>query len=178
MGQKWKWSLTVYFRHDLESDGLKRYPSQQQTALVFLPSKGRRSMISLVTIPDTIRTGLARYREVFCRDEGFDHISRYVTGWLLSPNKTLQGIYDLQVWGQEPSPSRRAMPAAVFEAGWHTEALMPRHRAVIAGESRTRGVRCSVWIGPMPITIEGRRSGACHGPGTMWSTGWRIIKRS
>jgi hypothetical protein len=32
--------------------------------------------------------GLAPYREVFCRAEGFDHLSRYVTGLLLSPNKT------------------------------------------------------------------------------------------
>src|SRR4029450_13350448 len=31
------------------------------------------------------------------RDEGFEHVSRYVTGLILSPNKTLQGIYDLQV---------------------------------------------------------------------------------
>ena len=46
-------------------------------------------MFLLVTIPDTIRTGLPPYREVFCREEGFDHISRYVTGLLLSPNKTL-----------------------------------------------------------------------------------------
>jgi hypothetical protein len=96
-------------------------------------------MVPLVTIPDTIRTGLAPYREVFCRDEGFDHISRYVTGLLLSPNKTLQGIYDLQVWSKEPAPSRRTMHAAVFEAGWHTEALMPRHRAVIADEYRGQG---------------------------------------
>ena len=37
---------------------------------------------------------MAPYREVFCRAEGFDHVSRYVTGLLLSPNKTLQGIYE------------------------------------------------------------------------------------
>ena len=54
-------------------------------------------MVPLVGVPETIRRGLAPYREVFCRAEGFDHISRYVTGLLLSPNKTLQGIYDAGV---------------------------------------------------------------------------------
>jgi hypothetical protein len=96
-------------------------------------------MLPLVTIPGTIRAGLTPYREVFCREEGFDHISRYVTGLLLSPNKTLQGIYDFQIWGKETPPSRRAMHAAVFEAGWASEGLMPRHRAVIAGEHRGQG---------------------------------------
>jgi hypothetical protein len=62
-----------------------------------------------------------------------------VTGLLLSPNKTLQGLYDVQVWESEHAPSRRAMHAAVFEAGWDAEALMPRHRAVIAREHRGRG---------------------------------------
>ena len=33
-------------------------------------------------------------------------------------------------------PSRQAMHAAVFEAGWDAEALMPHHRAVIAHEHR------------------------------------------
>ena len=51
-------------------------------------------MVPLVGVPETIRRGLAPYREVFCRAEGFDHGSRYVTGLLLSPNKTLQGLYD------------------------------------------------------------------------------------
>jgi hypothetical protein len=82
---------------------------------------------------------LAPYRDVFCREAGFEHISRYVTGLLLSPNKTLQGLYDGQVWESEHAPSRRAMHAAVFEAGWDAEALMPRHRAVIAREHRGRG---------------------------------------
>jgi len=96
-------------------------------------------MLPIVGVPETIRRGMAPYRDVFCRDAGFEHISRYVTGLLLSPNKTLQGLYDAQVWAREPAPSRRAMHAAVFEAGWDAEALMPRHRAVIAREHRGRG---------------------------------------
>jgi hypothetical protein len=96
-------------------------------------------MLPIVGVPETIRRGMAPYRDVFCREAGFEHISRYVTGLLLNPNKTLQGLYDAQVWAREPAPSRRAMHAAVFEAGWDAEALMPHHRAVIARDYRGRG---------------------------------------
>ena len=96
-------------------------------------------MLPLVGVPETLRHGLAPYREVFCRAEGFDHISRYVTGLILSSNKTLQGIYAGQVWEPGVSRSRRAMHEAVFEAGWDAEALMPRHREVVAGAHRGRG---------------------------------------
>jgi hypothetical protein len=95
--------------------------------------------VPLIGVPGTIRCGLAPYRDVFCRVEGFEHISRYVTGLLLSPHKTLQGIYDLQVWEPGAPHSRRAMHEAVFEAGWDAEALMPRHRAVIARAHRGCG---------------------------------------
>jgi len=96
-------------------------------------------MVPLVGVPETIRCGLAPYRDVFCRAEGFDHVSRYVTGLILSPNKTLQGIYHGQVWEPDMPRSRRAMHEAVFEAGWEAEALMPRHREVVAGAHRGRG---------------------------------------
>jgi membrane-anchored protein YejM (alkaline phosphatase superfamily) len=56
-------------------------------------------------------------RALFCRDAGFAHIGRYVTGLILSPNKTLQGIYALQVWEDNTHSSRRAMHEAIFEAG-------------------------------------------------------------
>ena len=65
-------------------------------------------------------------------------MSRYVTGLLVNPNKTLQGIYANQVW-PEKKPSRRAMPEAVFEADWAAEELLPRHRRLIAPEHRHRG---------------------------------------
>jgi hypothetical protein len=93
-------------------------------------------MVPLVGVPETIRCGLAPYRDMCCRAEGFEPISRYVTGLLLSPNKTLQGIYARQRWGPGAPHSRRAMHEAVFEAGWDAEALMPRHRAVIARAHR------------------------------------------
>jgi hypothetical protein len=96
-------------------------------------------MMPLVGVPETIRRGLAPYRDMFCRAEGFEHISRYVTGLILSPHKTLQGIYDMQVWEPGGAHSRRAMHEAVFEAGWAADALMPHHRAVIAGAHRGCG---------------------------------------
>jgi len=95
-------------------------------------------MLPITRVPETIATGMAKFRSVFCRDEGFEHVSRYVTGLIVSPNKTLQGIYDLQVW-ERPAPSRRAMHAGVFEAGWDDTALMQRHREAIAGAYRGHG---------------------------------------
>ena len=64
-------------------------------------------MIPIVEVPQTIAEQMKNYRDIFCREEGFDHVSRYVTGLIISPNKTLQGIYDLQVWENE-APSRRS----------------------------------------------------------------------
>lgn len=97
-------------------------------------------LLPLVGVPAVVKDGLEPYREVFCREAGFEHVSRYVTGLLLSPNKTLQGIYAQQVWPDKPGVSRRAMHAAVFEAGWDSEGLLPRHRAVVAAEHRGRGL--------------------------------------
>ena len=104
-------------------------------------------MLPLVEVPETVRQGMLPYREVFCREAGFDHVRRSVTGLILSPNKTLQGIYDLQVWDEHQAPSRRAMHEAVFEAGWDAAALLPRHREVMAPEHRGRGreVLCLDW---------------------------------
>ena len=82
-------------------------------------------MLPIVGVPETIRQGLVQYRTVFCREAGFEHVSRSVTGLILSPNKTLQGMHALQVWGDAPSPSRRAMHEAVFAAGWAAEELTP-----------------------------------------------------
>lgn len=81
-------------------------------------------MLPLVGVPPTIAAGIKNYREVFCREAGFEHVSRYVSGLVLSPNKTLQGIYAQQVLPDGEEVSRRAMHAAVFEAGWGPEALM------------------------------------------------------
>jgi len=95
-------------------------------------------MLPITQVPETVRNGMANYRDVFCRDEGFDHVSRYVTGLIISPNKTLQGIYDLQVWDGK-KPSRRSMHGSVFETGWGSDRLIQEHRAVVAPDHRGRG---------------------------------------
>lgn len=96
-------------------------------------------MLPLVGIPPTIEVGLAPYRKIFCRTPGFEQVSRYISGLILSPNKTLPGIYGQQVWPEGEGVSRRAMQAAVFEAGWDSEGLLPCHRAVVAADHRGRG---------------------------------------
>jgi len=95
-------------------------------------------MLPMVEVPETIRRGMAEYRDVFCRDEGFEHVSRYVAGLMISPNKTVQGIYDWQVYEGE-QPSRRAMHEAIFEAGWDDDDLMVQHRARVARDHQGRG---------------------------------------
>jgi hypothetical protein len=95
-------------------------------------------MLPVVGVPETVGKGLRPYRDLFRRDEGFEYVSRYVTGLLVNPNKTLQGSYANQVW-PEKKPSRRARHEAVFEADWNAEELLPRHRARIAPEHRNRG---------------------------------------
>ncbi len=95
-------------------------------------------MLPIVETPLTIQKWMNQYRAVFCRDEGFDHVSRFVTGLIISPNKTLQGIYDLQRW-EGVKPSRRAMHEAVFEAGWDADDIMRQHRTVVAKDHRGHG---------------------------------------
>jgi len=61
-------------------------------------------MLPVVGVPETIRRGLRPYRDLFRRAEGFEHVSRYVTGLIVSPNKTLQGIYAQHVWEESFDP--------------------------------------------------------------------------
>lgn len=89
-------------------------------------------MLPIVKVPFTIAEGMKKYREIFFRDKGFEHVSRYMSGLVLSANKTLQGIYAQQVWPEGESVSRRAMHAAVFDAGWSVEELMKKHRANVS----------------------------------------------
>ncbi len=49
-------------------------------------------MLPFVGVPTAIAKGMSAYRDVFGREEGFEHVSRYVSGLRLSENKTLQGI--------------------------------------------------------------------------------------
>jgi hypothetical protein len=68
-------------------------------------------MLPLTGVPPTVAREMKEYREVFCRDEGFEHISRYVSGLILSPNKTLQGIHAQQAWPEGEEVSRRVVDA-------------------------------------------------------------------
>jgi hypothetical protein len=93
----------------------------------------------LVGIGTTLQQFMVAYREVFCREVGFDHVSRYINGLLLSANKTLQGIYAQIVWPEGQQVSRRAMHESVFESGWSRDTLMQCHRQTIAPHYRGRG---------------------------------------
>jgi DDE superfamily endonuclease len=95
-------------------------------------------MLPVVGIPKTVQRQMRPYRDLFRRSEGFEYVSRYVTGLLISPNKTSQGIYAAQVW-EGTKPGYRAMHEAVFEAEWKAEELLSRHRGLIAPEHRNRG---------------------------------------
>ena len=97
-------------------------------------------LMPMVGVVPSIARQLSSYRDAFCRAAGLTHISRYISGLLLSSNKTLQGIYAQQVWAEGEAVSRRAMHEAVFEAGWDVEALMVKHRSVVAREHRGREV--------------------------------------
>jgi hypothetical protein len=62
-----------------------------------------------------------------------------VTGWLLSPHKTLPGSDATPVWQDGARPSRRARPAAGCEAGWAVAGLRLRHRKLVGPAPRGRG---------------------------------------
>jgi hypothetical protein len=74
-------------------------------------------MLPITTVPESVARAMKRFRGLFGCEEGFEPVCRFITGLIPSPNKTMQGIYDCQVWEGE-KPSRRAMPEAVFDTGW------------------------------------------------------------
>jgi hypothetical protein len=73
------------------------------------------------------------------RQKGFEQVCRYISGLLLSPNKTLEGIHAQQIWEEGDKVNRRGMHAVVFEAPWNSEGLMPQHREVVAADHRGKG---------------------------------------
>jgi len=95
-------------------------------------------MLPITEVPKSIASGMSNYRNVFCKDEGFEHVSRYVTGLIISPNKTLQGIYDIQVW-KGKNPTRRAMHQSVFESGWDSDDLIKQHRKFVSSSHKGQG---------------------------------------
>lgn len=95
-------------------------------------------LLPIVEVPKTIAEEMEKYREVFLREKGFEHIKRYVSGLILSTNKTLTGIYDVQVWEGE-KPTSRAMHEAVFEAPWSSEKLIKKHKEIISEKYKGKG---------------------------------------
>jgi hypothetical protein len=100
--------------------------------------KGKAALCPIVGIPQTLAKGMESFRKLFCRAEGFEPIGRLITGLVLSPPKTLPGIYALQGWEGE-APSRRAMHEAVFEKGSDSAAFLKQHRTPVAQTSPGRG---------------------------------------
>ena len=96
-------------------------------------------MIPLVGVPKSIGEYLEQYRELFKRQKGFETVSRFITGLILSPNKTLEGIHSQQLWQEGRKLKRRAMHHAVFEPGWDSEQMMPKHREIIASDHQEKG---------------------------------------
>ena len=96
-------------------------------------------MIPLVGVPKSIAESLEKYRELFPRAKGFETVSRFITGLILSPNKTLEGIHSQQFWEEGDAIKRRAMHHGVFEAGWKSEEIMPKHREIVASEHKGQG---------------------------------------
>lgn len=96
-------------------------------------------MIPVVEVPKSIAEYLEKYRELFNRQKGFETVSRFITGLILSPNKTLEGIYQQQFWEEGKGLKRRAMHHTVFEAGWKSEQMMSKHREIIASEHKGKG---------------------------------------
>jgi len=95
-------------------------------------------MRPITGVPETLARGMAGFRDLCCRAEGCEHVSRSVTGLILSPNQTRQGSDDLHVW-EHRTPSRRALHEAVVEAGWDSHAVLQRHRMPVARAHQGRG---------------------------------------
>lgn len=88
-------------------------------------------MFPILVVPQNVREWMDNFRNYFHREAGFDYVCRYVAGLIISPNKTLQGIHDLQVW-EDKEPRCRTMHEAVFETDWGSGQLMPCHRKLVS----------------------------------------------
>src|SRR5947208_16080154 len=88
-------------------------------------------MLPIIRVPEILAKGMESFRKIFCRAEGFEHICRFITGLILSPNKTLQGIYDLQVW-EGGAPEQEGQPEAGFWFGVDWAGVSYHPLAVVA----------------------------------------------
>jgi|SRR5262245_11870239 len=72
-------------------------------------------MVLMTGVPPTIANGMQNYHDVFFREAGYEHVSRYVSGLVLSKNKTLQAIHAQQVWPEGKEVSRSFYPLFLFD---------------------------------------------------------------
>lgn len=88
-------------------------------------------MLPLIGLPYTIKQGFEPEKGVFPRPSEYRHVSHYLTGLLLSPNKTRQGIHSQFVFEDEAASRRRVMQEAVMAGQWTPENMMSQHRQVV-----------------------------------------------
>jgi hypothetical protein len=107
--------------------------------------------------------GMATLRPRCWREAGWAHVSRSGTGLVVRPHTTLQGRDALQ-GGDRQAPSRRAMHAGVFAAGWADTARRPRHCAAVAGASRGSGRAVMALAWPLVHPARGPKRSAVRRP--------------
>ncbi len=90
-------------------------------------------MCAIVEIPDSIREYIKSYEDIFFGENEFELVGRYITGLIISPNKTLQGIYDIQRW-PDGNISRRSMHNKIFNGSWDYQEIMANHRSNVAAD--------------------------------------------
>ena len=74
-------------------------------------------MLPMVGVPETMWKGLRLYRDLLGRAEGFEHVSRYVSGLIVSSNKTVQGIYAQKCRKGRNRVGARCMKRSLKRAG-------------------------------------------------------------
>ena len=119
-------------------------------------SRATADMVPIPGLPATIARGMAGFRALCGRRDGVAPVSRDVSGLVLSPNQTWQGLDARQVWDRDP-PSRRARPAAVCEAGGESPAVITRPRVPVARDHHGRGREVISRDGTLAPHARGRR---------------------
>src|SRR5919108_1609279 len=84
------WGMIAPWRHSLSADACAAHAERIAHGI----QMSKDHMLPITGVPETIARGMAGFRDLLCRKEGFEHASRYVTGLIISPNKTRQGIDD------------------------------------------------------------------------------------
>jgi len=95
-------------------------------------------MIPMAVVPPTIANGMKNYREVFCRDAGFEQVSRYVSGLAVevqTPNFSEQELEYLCMTRQASYTEMEAVEKRLVELlSYQRNRLAYRKRTEIAAE--------------------------------------------